>query len=168
MLPCVSETTIEGLSAAYAWQRTMSAGRCAWIKLCIGSLLHCPFSVSLCYTCPPESSHPVSSSTSGDFFRRSWPSPLQALCQCSFVRSGWDSAHCVSLYTHRAQLFTDWLCERSKRAKTEGGGTGGQWILSPQNKPKCKQGEQIFERRPLNCATNRMSTVVALFGLGEK
>lgn len=49
VLACVSETTIGGLSAACTRHRTMSAGRCAWIKLCIGSLLHCPFSVSLCY-----------------------------------------------------------------------------------------------------------------------
>lgn len=37
-----------------------------------------------------------------------------------------------SFHTHRAQLFTDWLCERSRGAETEvggdGGGTGGQWI----------------------------------------
>lgn len=81
-----------------------------------------------------------------------------------------------SFHTHRAQLFTDWLCERSRGAETEVGGDGGgyrwsmdqPWIVGPQNESKCKQGEEISERRPLNCATNRMSTVAALFGLREK
>ncbi len=101
VLACVSETTIGGLSAACTWHRTMSAGRCAWIKFCIGSLLHCPFSVSLCYLStsifPP---HPHLHLRG--VFGRSWPPPLRALCRCSFVRSGWDSALCVSLYTQRA------------------------------------------------------------------
>lgn len=139
VLACVSETTIGGLSAACTRHRTMSAGRCAWIKLCIGSLLHCPFSVSLCYLStsifPPRPRLHL-----GEVSGRSWPSPLRALCQCSFVRSGWDSALCVSLYTHHAQLFTDWLCERSREADTEVGGY--RWSMDqPMDRWSTKQAE---------------------------
>ncbi len=167
VLAFVSETTIGGLSAARTWQTTMSAGRCAWIKLCISSLLHCPF---FClYYLSTSIFPPRPRLHLRGVFR---PPLLRALCQCSFVRSGWDSALCVSLCTHHAQLFTDWFCKRSRGAETEGGGTGGQWIdhgsLVHKTKPKCKQGEEIFKRQPLNCATNRMSTVATLFGLGEK
>lgn len=111
VLACVSETTIGGLSVACTQQKTMLAGRCAWIKLCIGSLLLCPFSVSLCYlstsTFPP---HPLLPPKG-----RSWPSLLRTLC--SFVRSGWDF---VSLYTYTVLLFTDWLWERLRGAETGG------------------------------------------------
>lgn len=54
----------------------------------------------------------------GPPFGRSWPSPLRALC--SFVRSGWGLSVC--LHTDRVQLFTDWLCEHSRGAETEGRG----------------------------------------------
>lgn len=87
------------------------------------------FFLSLCATCPPQSSHPAPVSTSGEFLGDQGHHRCKHCVQCSFMRSGWDWALCVSLYTHRAQLFTDWLWERSRGAETVGeGGTGGQWI----------------------------------------
>lgn len=60
---------------------------------------------------------------------KSWLSPLLALCQCSFVRWGWNFALCVPLYTHHAQLFTDWLCEHLG-IRDRGGGWGGcRWSM---------------------------------------
>lgn len=134
VLACVSETTIGGLSAACTRQKTMSAGRCAWIKLCIGSLLHRPFSVSLCYLStsafPPRPLPPPKGS-----FREIAAITIASIVFFCEVRMGL----CVSLYTHTAQLFTDWLCERSRGAETEGGryrwSMDQPWIVGPQNKP---------------------------------
>lgn len=42
------------------------------------------------------------------------------------------------------------------------------WIVSPQYESKCKQVEDIFKRKTFGCAPNQMSTVVMMFGLGEK
>ena len=155
---CVPEATIAGLSAAWTRQRTMSAGRCAWIKLCIDSLLHCPFSGSLCSwstsILPP---HPCLHL--GPASGRSRPSPLRSLCQCSFVRSGWALALCVSLYTHHVLLFTDWLCEHLRGAETEGGGTGGQWIhhgsLVHKTRRNVNKEKRFFKKRPLNCVAQQ-------------
>lgn len=99
----------------------MSAGRCAWIKLCIGSLLHWPF-FCLYATCPPQPSHPTS--TLGEFFWRSWPTPLRVLlsgffCEVSFVS--------LSTHTVLSYLQIGFASARGER-RQRGGGTGGQWI----------------------------------------
>lgn len=115
VLACVSETTIGGLSVACTQQKTMLAGRCAWIKLCIGSLLLCPFSVSLCYlstsTFPPHPPLPPK----GSFWEIMAITIAHIVCFCE-VRMGL----CVSLHIHCAQLFTDWLWESLRGAETGG------------------------------------------------
>lgn len=80
-------------------------------------------------------------------------------------------ALCLSLHTTCLAIYR--LALRELEGSRRRGGRcrwsmDQPWIVGPQNKSKCKQGEEIFKKRPLNCATNRMSTVAALFGLGEK
>lgn len=80
-------------------------------------------------------------------------------------------ALCLSLHKPRSAIYR--LALRALEGSRDRGGRYSwsmdqPWIVGPQNKPKCKQGEEIFRKQPLNCATNRMSTVAALFGLGEK
>lgn len=126
VLACVSETTIGGLSAACTRQKTMSAGRCAWIKLCIGSLLHHPFSVSLCYLStsafPPRPLPPPKGS-----FREIAAITIASIVFFCEVRMGL----CVSLYTHThtplSYLQIGFASARGEQ-RPRGGGTGGQWI----------------------------------------
>lgn len=165
VLACVSETTIAGLSAAWARRRTMLAGRCAWIKLCIGSLLRLtpppPASLTVCATCPPQSSHPTST-------------PGLCVRVCGGGGGGWKDGgrhhceHCVVLFcearTALAALYLSLhtLCSaiyrlafgNALRQWRLGGGWGVQALQvvngstmdrwSVQDKSKCKQGEEIF------------------------
>lgn len=117
VLACVSETTIGGLSAACTRYKTMSAGRCAWIKLCIGSLLHCPFSVSLCYLStsafPPHPLPPPKGS-----FREIMAVTIASIVFFCEVRMGL----CVSLNTHTHSSAIYRLALRALEGSRDRGG----------------------------------------------
>lgn len=148
----------------------MSAGRCAWIKLCIGSLLHWPFFLPLCYlstSALPPRLHPR-----GVFFLEITADAIASIVVRVLL---WGQLCVFFPHTPCSAIYRLALRALEGSGDRGGGGWGGYrwsmdqpWIVGPQNESKCKQGEEISERRPLNCATNRMSTVAALFGLREK
>ena len=86
------------------------------------------------------------------------------------VRTGLG-ALCLSLHIPCSTIYR--LALQALEGSSDRGGRyrwskDQPWIVSPQNKPKCKHGEEIFKRRPLNCVPNRMSTVAVLFCVGRK
>ena len=141
-MPCVSETTIGGLSAACTRRRTMSAGRCAWIKLCIGSLLHCPFSASLCY--PSTSTFPPRLHLGRVFFFFFLGGEIMAVTIASIVSEFFCEAMmglcalCLSLHTSCSVIYR--LALRALEGSRDRGGgryrwsMDQPWIVSPQNK----------------------------------
>jgi len=108
---------MRGLSGACSRQRTISTGRCAWIKLCIGGLPHCPFSVSLpVHLNPPTPPLPPAR---GSFWKimAIIITCIMSMFFCE-VRIGLCALY---PYTHCVQLFTDRLCKRLRGAETEEG-----------------------------------------------
>lgn len=170
VLACVSKTTIEGLSVACTWQTTMSAGRCVWIKLCIGNLLHCPFfclSVLPVHLSLPTQPPPP---TSGRVF---FSSLLRALFHCSFVRSGWDSsALCPSLHTPCSAIYRLAL-QVLQRSRDRGrGATGGQWSdhgsLVHKTNQNVNKEKRLSRGDLLIVPPTECQLWLHLFGLGEK
>lgn len=108
----------------------MAEDNAGW-QVCVDQTLHRqPPEQPLYGPCAPQAPLPPPPPTQGRFSEI----PIVAICEhcvsvfCEFrMRRG---ALSLSLSTHRAQLFTDWLCESwrgfPERRKTRGG-TGSQW-----------------------------------------
>lgn len=143
VLACVSETTIGGLSAALHMAEDNITGRCAWIKLCIGSLPSQPFfylsmvPVQLNPPTPPPSLPPVPPPQGKVFFfLEIMAVTIASIVPTFFCEVGMGpGALCLSLHIMLSYLqigFTSargGFSQRRKMVEGEGGGvTGGQYI----------------------------------------